>query len=98
MDVPANAIIISFGTDRVFSLNAIDLADAMARLSELVDRVQAGEVIDILQHGQPVARLVAARTPRQRIDVDQLRALTDTMPLQTEAVDVVRSMRDTDRY
>ena len=80
-------------------MNAINLADAKAHLSELVDRVEAGDSIDITRRGKPVARLTAVARPRKRIDVPLLQSLTATMPLQAEgAADLVRSMRDGDRY
>ena len=40
-------------------MDAINLADAKARLSELVDRVEAGYTIVISRRGNPVARLTA---------------------------------------
>ena len=40
-------------------MDAINLADAKAHLSELVDRVEAGDSIDITRRGKPVARLTA---------------------------------------
>ena len=80
-------------------MDAINLADAKARLSELVDRVQAGDSIDITRRGKPVARLTAVAKPRRSISAALLRALTATMPVQTQdAADLVRSMRDGDRY
>ncbi|TXL70521.1 type II toxin-antitoxin system Phd/YefM family antitoxin [Vineibacter terrae] len=80
-------------------MDTINLADAKAHLSELIDRVQAGDSIDITRRGRPVARLTAVAKPRKRIDVALLRSLTATMPLQAEgAADLVRSMRDGDRY
>ena len=80
-------------------MDAISLADAKARLSELVDRVEAGDSIKITRRGKAVARLSPATRPRKRIDAALLQALTATMPLQTEsAADLVRSMRDGDRY
>lgn len=79
-------------------MNAINLADAKARLSELVDRVEAGEPIEITRRGKAVARLSPALPPRKPIDLALLRAVTDTMPLQTESAgDFVRAMRDSDR-
>jgi prevent-host-death family protein len=45
-------------------------AEAKARLSELLDRAQAGEEITIKRHGEPVARLV----PIAAVDVDARRA------------------------
>jgi prevent-host-death family protein len=80
-------------------VDAINLADAKAHLSELVDRVEAGDSIDITRRGKPVARLTAVARPRGRVDATLLRALTATMPPQAEsAADLVRSMRDGDRY
>jgi prevent-host-death family protein len=80
-------------------MDAVNLADAKAHLSELVDRVEAGDSIDITRRGKPVARLTAVARPRKRIDATLLRALTATMPAQAEgAADLVRSMRDGDRY
>jgi prevent-host-death family protein len=80
-------------------MNAISLADAKAHLSELVDRVEAGDSIDITRRGKPVARLTAASRPRKRIDAALLQSLTANMPPQREsAADLVRSMRDGDRY
>jgi antitoxin (DNA-binding transcriptional repressor) of toxin-antitoxin stability system len=39
------------------SMNEVALADAKNRLSELIDRVQAGEVITITRRGKVVAQL-----------------------------------------
>ena len=79
-------------------MSAVSLATAKARLSELVDRVEAGEPIDITRRGKPVARLTPAVLPRKPIDLALLRAVTDTMPLQTESAgDFVGAMRDSDR-
>jgi len=80
-------------------VDTISLADAKTHLSELVDRVEAGDSIDITRRGKPVARLVAVATPRRRVDAALLRALTATMPPQANrAAELVRSMRDGDRY
>jgi prevent-host-death family protein len=80
-------------------MDTINLADAKAHLSELVDRVEAGDSIDITRRGRPVARLTAVARPRRRIDAALLQSLTATMPPQAQgAADLVRSMRDDDRY
>ncbi|MFN3853233.1 MAG: type II toxin-antitoxin system Phd/YefM family antitoxin [Phreatobacter sp.] len=77
----------------------VNLADAKAHLSELVDRVEAGESVDITRRGKAVARLAAIPRPRKPVDVARLRALTDSMPPQAEsAADLVRAMRDGDRF
>lgn len=80
-------------------MDAINLADAKAHLSELVDRVEAGDSIDITRRGKPVARLTSVVRPRKPIDAAPLRLLTAAMQFQTQgAADLVRSMRDGDRY
>ncbi len=77
----------------------INLADAKSHLSALVDRVEAGESVDITRRGKPVARLAAIPHARKPVDVGRLRALTDSLPAQAEsAADLVRAMRDSDRY
>ncbi|ESX82861.1 type II toxin-antitoxin system prevent-host-death family antitoxin [Mesorhizobium sp. M0915] len=80
-------------------MGVVNLADAKAHLSELVDRVEAGDSIDITRRGKRVARLTAVARPPRRIDAVLLQSLTATMPLQAQAAaDLVRSMRDGDRY
>ena len=80
-------------------MDVVNLADAKAHLSELVDRVEAGDSIDITRRGKPVARLTAVAPPRKAIDAAQLKELTRAMSVQTQsAADLVRSMRDGDRY
>ena len=80
-------------------MDAISLADAKAHLSEIVGRVEAGESIDITRRGKPVARLTAVFGPRKRIDAALLQSLTGALSPQAEgAADLVRAMRDGDRY
>ena len=51
------------------------------------------------RRGKPVARLTAVDRPRKPIDAALLRSLTAVMPPQAEGTaDLVRSMRDGDRY
>ncbi|HEX3887478.1 MAG TPA: type II toxin-antitoxin system prevent-host-death family antitoxin [Phenylobacterium sp.] len=77
----------------------IPLADAKARLSELVARAAAGDPVRITRRGRPVAELTAIRQDRKPLDVAALKRLTDTMPMASEgAADLVRRMRDEDRY
>jgi prevent-host-death family protein len=72
-------------------VDAITLADAKAHLSELVDRVEAGDSIDIARRGKRVVRLTAVATPRKQINGIMLQALTAAMAPQTqEAADLVR--------
>lgn len=80
-------------------MGPISLADAKAHLSELVDRVEAGDSVDITRRGKRVARLTAVESPRKRIDLAALQALTAATPASPQtAADLVRAMRDGDRY
>ena len=79
-------------------MDTVNLADAKARLSKLVDRVEAGASIDITRRGRPVARLTAVAEPHKRIGTTLLQSLTATMTPHTESATAVRSMRDGDRY
>lgn len=49
-------------------MEAINLADAKAHLSELVNRVEAGASIDITRCGKPVTWLTSVARSRKRID------------------------------
>ncbi len=78
---------------------AINLADAKAHLSALVDRVEAGEEIDIRRRGKPVARLSSVARARKPIDAALLRAVTAAMPeLGESAAALARAMRDGDGF
>jgi prevent-host-death family protein len=80
-------------------MSSISLAEAKAHLSELVDRVEAGDTVSITRRGKEVARLTGADQPRRRVDPAKLRALTDAMRMQREgAAAFVSRMRDEDRY
>ena len=80
-------------------MEGVNLAEAKAHLSELVDRVEAGETVDILRRGKPAARLSPPVKARQKVDADALARLTAEMPRQKRgATATVRAMRDSDRY
>jgi len=75
-------------------METVSLADAKARLSELVDRVEAGDAVTITRRGKAVAVLTSIKPPRKPIDVAALRALTDSMPMQAESAgDFIRLSR-----
>jgi prevent-host-death family protein len=80
-------------------MDTFNLSDAKARLSELVDRAEAGESIDITRRGKPVARLVPAQKPRVPIDVEALQRHLEKMPMQEQSAgDFMRELRDNARY
>lgn len=77
-------------------MDSINLADAKAHLSELVDRAEAGETVAILRRGRLAARITPPSPVRAKVDVAALRALVSGLP-QAQAGSV-RDMRDEDRY
>lgn len=80
-------------------MTKVSLANAKAHLSELLDRVEMGDNVEITRRGKTVARLVSAEKPRLPIDRSALKALTDAMPRsEVSAAEFVRAMRDDDRY
>ena len=80
-------------------MRRVNLADAKAHLSELVERAAAGEAVCITRRGKAVAQITAVDTPRKRIDPTSLRAMIDAMPPQRQSArDFIRRMRDDDRF
>src|SRR3546814_7087981 len=80
-------------------MKTVSLAEAKAQLSELLTRAAEGETVCITRRGKPVARLTAVEAPRKPIDPSALRALTDTLPRQSDtAGTLVGTMRAADRY
>jgi prevent-host-death family protein len=80
-------------------MDSYSLADAKAHLSELVDRVEAGETVEITRRGKLVARLIGAEKVRKPFDFGKLRAHKESMTYQKQSGgDFVRAMRDSDRY
>jgi prevent-host-death family protein len=77
----------------------VNIAEAKAKLSELVKEAASGETIEITLRGKPVARLTASDQAAGRLDVDAIWARTRKMPKQSESAgDFIRKMHDTDRY
>jgi prevent-host-death family protein len=80
-------------------MSDVSLAEAKARLSELVARAAEGETVAITRRGKRVARIVPYREPKKPIRLEDLRAISDAVPFQPEsAADLIRRMRDSDRY
>ncbi len=80
-------------------MTVVAFSEAKARLSEIFDRVEAGEDITVMRRGRPVVELRAVRTPRGRFDAAQLRALTGSMKgPPVDSADFIRELRDGDRY
>lgn len=56
----------------------VSLAQAKARLSELLDRVESGEEVIITRHGRPVASLAGA--VQAKVPLRSLKKFRATMP------------------
>lgn len=54
-------------------MTTVALAEAKARLSELIKMVRRGESVSITLRGRPVARIVAEEPAKTKIDVDAMR-------------------------
>jgi antitoxin (DNA-binding transcriptional repressor) of toxin-antitoxin stability system len=77
----------------------VSVAEARARFSELLDKVEAGETVVITRRGEPIADLSAHRTPREKIDVSWLREQTAKIPYSSmDSGDLLREMRNDYRY
>ncbi len=77
-------------------MESINLADAKAHLSSIVDRVESGETVDIMRRGKPAARLSPVVTIKSKIKRETLADLVAGLPLAKN--DIIRTMRDNDRY
>jgi prevent-host-death family protein len=66
-------------------MERIGIYDARAKLSELIERVQAGEEVVLTRHGEPVARLVPEKQRRKRsraAAVTRIRALARKLDIR----------------
>ena len=73
-------------------MDSYSIAGAKARLSELVERAEAGETVDITKRGKLVAKLTPAKRKLTKFDVDKLREFTDTLtPSKESAVEMIRN-------
>ena len=80
-------------------MDTVSLAEAKARLSELVARAAEGETVQITRRGKPIAQIVPVQKPRKPIDVALLRSVSEKTPMQSESAgDFIRRMRDDARY
>jgi len=73
----------------------VNLAQAKARLSELVDKVEAGEEVVITRHGRPVAHMRSVVSPREPLPLEELAKFRATLPMMPESsADLLRKLRD----
>lgn len=61
-------------------MSSVNLAVAKAQLSELINKVEAGEEVVITRHGRPVARVVPATPVKQPVPLERLAELRKRLP------------------
>lgn len=77
----------------------VSLTHAKARLSVLLDQVEAGEEVVITRRDRAVAQLVSVARPRDKLPIPfaELAAFRATMPgLSRPSADLLRALRDED--
>jgi prevent-host-death family protein len=82
-------------------MRSLNVAQAKAQLSALLDAVESGEDVEITRRGVPVARLTrAAERPAADFDLDAFLAATTEQPLHTEsdAAALLQELRAGSRY
>jgi prevent-host-death family protein len=73
----------------------VDLAQATACLSELLDQVESGEEVFIARHGRAVAHILPASRRKCPVPLDDLAAFRAGMPaLRRPSADLLREVRD----
>jgi prevent-host-death family protein len=76
----------------------VNLAHAKAHLSELLDKVEAGEEVLVTRHGRPVAQILPASRAKRPVRLADLAAFRATMPrLRRPSADLLREARDEER-
>ena len=80
-------------------MRSASVAEAKARLSELLDAVEAGETVSITRRGKPVARLVVEPITRKPADLAAMgRARAMTKPyVDPDGLSFVERLRLEDR-
>jgi prevent-host-death family protein len=74
-------------------MTTVTLVEAKTHLSELLDRVEAGEAVVITRHGRPIANLSPVVQPKQPLR--SLAAFRAKMPrLRKSSAVLIREMRD----
>jgi prevent-host-death family protein len=80
-------------------MQTVNVREARAQISQLLDAVEAGEEIIIQRNGKPVAQLVPVKSSRSMVHFPDRRAFRQRFPPSREdSVDLVRMLRDNERF
>ena len=73
----------------------VNLAHAKAHLSELLDKVEAGQEVVVTRRGRAVAHISPVARPRKPLPVQELARFRAAMPrLRRPAAELLREARD----
>jgi len=73
----------------------VNLVQAKAHLSELLDKVEAGEEVIITRHGRAVAHIHPVSRPKAPLDLGDLAVFRAKMPrLSRPSAELLREARD----
>lgn len=76
-------------------MDTVNVAEAKARLSEILAKVEEGREVLITRRGHPVARLTPVERLRKSIDFAALDVLRARQPVsRASSVRLIRRMRD----
>ncbi len=76
-------------------MQTVNVADAKARLSEILARVERGAEVVITRRGRPIAKLSSINRPRKPIDFKALDLLLSRQGVsRVPSVRLIRKMRD----
>ena len=74
-------------------MKTVSLAQAKAKLSEILNRVESGEDVVVTRHGKPIASISAVRAPKQPLK--SLATFRAKMPRwRGPSAELLREMRD----
>ncbi|MBK8909023.1 MAG: type II toxin-antitoxin system prevent-host-death family antitoxin [Rhodospirillales bacterium] len=73
----------------------VSLAQAKAHLSELLDKVEAGEEVVVTRRGRAVAHISPATRPKKQLRLQELAEFRATMPrLRRPSAELLREARN----
>ena len=81
-------------------MKTLQFTEAKARLSEVLDEVERGEVIDITRHGKTVARIIRPEDDDRMRKLEAVRKLQEwrkTLPRTSITIEDILSARDEGR-
>ncbi|MCY4051406.1 MAG: type II toxin-antitoxin system prevent-host-death family antitoxin [Gammaproteobacteria bacterium] len=74
---------------------SVNLAQAKARLSEIMDKVEAGQEVVITRRGKAVAQISATSSPKKSVPLEKLAIFRDGISLQdSPSGETLRELRD----